>query len=59
MTPEPNVAERTKLIDLLFLGQERYISCAVLEGDDGLALIDPGPASTLGAQTHPPSISLE
>lgn len=34
-------------IDLLFRGQPRVIATAVLAGPDGLALVDPGPASCL------------
>src|SRR5262245_37513688 len=36
-----------KTIDLHFQGHQRVIGTAVLEGPSGLALIDPGPASTL------------
>lgn len=38
-----------KTIDLQFLGHARVIATAVLEGPSGLALIDPGPTSTLYA----------
>jgi glyoxylase-like metal-dependent hydrolase (beta-lactamase superfamily II) len=41
VTPEP--------IDLLHCGNERTIASYVLETDDGLALFDCGPATTVGA----------
>src|SRR5690349_18712365 len=34
-------------IDLRFLGLPRVIASAVLAADDGIALVDPGPASCL------------
>lgn len=41
------IAERTCFVDVEYLGNKYYIACAVLEGDDGIALIDPGPAVSL------------
>jgi glyoxylase-like metal-dependent hydrolase (beta-lactamase superfamily II) len=46
-----------KTIDLQFQGRGRVIAAAVLEGPSGVALIDPGPSSTLhalesGLQAH-------
>jgi glyoxylase-like metal-dependent hydrolase (beta-lactamase superfamily II) len=38
-----------KTIDLQFQGHGRVIATAVLEGPSGLALVDPGPSSTLTA----------
>ncbi len=38
-----------KTIDLHFHGRSRVIATAVLEGPSGIALIDPGPSSTLHA----------
>jgi hypothetical protein len=35
------------IIDLLFLGEEREIGAYLLETEDGPALFDCGPASTL------------
>jgi glyoxylase-like metal-dependent hydrolase (beta-lactamase superfamily II) len=35
------------LIDLHFQGHPRYIACYVLETTNGVALVDPGPTSTL------------
>jgi glyoxylase-like metal-dependent hydrolase (beta-lactamase superfamily II) len=37
------------IIDLKFLGLQRVIGAAVLEGPSGLALVDPGPTSCLTA----------
>jgi glyoxylase-like metal-dependent hydrolase (beta-lactamase superfamily II) len=34
-------------LDLNFLGHERIIASAILHGPDGLAIVDPGPSSTL------------
>jgi glyoxylase-like metal-dependent hydrolase (beta-lactamase superfamily II) len=50
-----------KIIDLQFQGRARVIAAAVLEGPSGIALVDPGPASTLhalesGLQTHDRSL---
>jgi glyoxylase-like metal-dependent hydrolase (beta-lactamase superfamily II) len=39
----------TDFIDLQFRGSSRVIATAVLPGADGVTLIDPGPASCLGA----------
>lgn len=46
-----------KIIDLQFQGYTRVIATAMLEGPSGVALVDPGPASTLpaleaGLQSH-------
>lgn len=38
-----------KIVDLNFLGHRRVIATGVLEGPSGIALIDPGPSSTLPA----------
>src|SRR5512145_2236405 len=38
-----------KIIDLQFQGRGRVIATAVLEGPSGVALIDPGPTSTIHA----------
>ena len=35
-------------VDLQFLGKPEIIATAVLQGPDGLALIDPGPSTTIG-----------
>ena len=43
------MTEHTGYIDLGFLGASNLIATAVLEGDDGLILVDPGPASALDA----------
>lgn len=42
-----SIAPATSLIDLNFQGHPEYIACYVLETSTGLALIDPGPTSTL------------
>lgn len=42
-----SIAPATSLIDLHFQGHSEYIACYVLESASGLALIDPGPTSTL------------
>lgn len=44
-----NVAPGVGLIDLQFQGNPRYIACYVLETGSGVALVDPGPTSTLAA----------
>lgn len=44
-----NVAPGVGLIDLHFQGHPRYIACYVLETGTGVALVDPGPTSTLAA----------
>jgi len=51
-----------KTIDLQFQGRGRIIATAVLEGPSGVALIDPGPTSTLhaleaGLQAHGHTLS--
>lgn len=43
------VAPGVGLIDLHFQGHPRYIACYVLETGAGVALVDPGPTSTLAA----------
>lgn len=43
------IAPDTYLIDLEFQGKPRYIGCYVLAHGAGVALVDPGPASTIGA----------
>ena len=40
------IADKTHLIDLRHCGQASVIGAAVLELDAGVAIIDPGPAST-------------
>lgn len=47
-TPEP-FADRSALIDLGHRGYPSAIAAAVLELSDGIAIVDPGPASTLPA----------
>lgn len=44
-----SVAPGIDLVDVRFLGHPQYIACYVLEGSEGLALVDPGPTSTLPA----------
>src|ERR1700680_3100338 len=34
-------------VDLLFQGSPRTIAAAVLQGPDGVAIVDPGPSTTL------------
>ena len=41
------IAEKTHLIDLHLCGREAVIAAAVLQLDAGVAIIDPGPASTV------------
>ena len=41
------IAEKTWLVDLEHLGYPRRIGCGVLEGNNGVALVDPGPTTTL------------
>jgi len=41
------IADKTHLIDLHHCGQESVIGAAILELDSGVAIIDPGPASTI------------
>ena len=40
------IADGTTLIDLEYLGQPGHIGCCLLETGEGLALVDPGPATT-------------
>jgi len=40
------IADRTGLVDLNHLGRSSVIGAAVLELDDGVAIVDPGPSST-------------
>ncbi|NKB88266.1 MAG: MBL fold metallo-hydrolase [Acidobacteria bacterium] len=42
-------APATSLVDLRFQGHPEYIACYVLHTSRGIALIDPGPSSTLSA----------
>ncbi|MFQ5743611.1 MAG: MBL fold metallo-hydrolase [Acidobacteriota bacterium] len=41
------VAPGTALIDVEYLGERHYIACALLQGDSGATIIDPGPAVSL------------
>ena len=41
------IAEKTWLIDLEHLGYVQRIGCGVLEGNNGVALVDPGPTVTV------------
>lgn len=41
------IAQQTHLIDLEYLGQPSAIASCVLETEDGLAIVDPGPRSSL------------
>jgi glyoxylase-like metal-dependent hydrolase (beta-lactamase superfamily II) len=41
------IAPRTHLIDIEYLGRPSAIASCILETDDGLAVIDPGPRSSL------------
>jgi len=41
------ISPRTHLIDVEYLGEPRGIAACVLETDGGLALVDPGPTSSL------------
>lgn len=41
------IADKTWLIDLEHLGYPQRIGCGVLEGEHGVALVDPGPTTTL------------
>ena len=41
------IADKTWLIDLEHLGYPQRIGCGVLEGPNGVALVDPGPTATL------------
>ncbi len=43
------VADKTSLIDLHHQGRRNVIAAAVLELDSGVAIVDPGPASTIPA----------
>ena len=43
------IADATWYLDLNFMGAPRLIATGVLETEDGLLLVDPGPASTLEA----------
>lgn len=43
----PTIADRTTLIDLCYRDQPGHIATCVLETDQGLALVDPGPSTTL------------
>ena len=41
------IARGVRYLDLDFLGQRRVIATAVLQGPDGVALVDPGPSTCL------------
>src|SRR5438128_2684486 len=43
----PTLASGLSYVDLDFLGVPRVIATAVLDGPGGVALVDPGPSSTL------------
>src|ERR1051326_4133364 len=43
----PTLASGMSYVDVEFLGRPRVIATAVLTGADGVALVDPGPSSTL------------
>ncbi len=43
------IAPGTHLIDLRFRDNPEYLGCYVIETSDGVALVDPGPTSTLAA----------
>ncbi len=45
------VTDKTHLIDLMHLGAPNIIASAILELDDGVAIIDPGPGSTVSSLT--------
>jgi glyoxylase-like metal-dependent hydrolase (beta-lactamase superfamily II) len=47
----PSLASGLDYIDLQFLGRPQIIATAILHGAAGVALIDPGPATTLGTLT--------
>jgi glyoxylase-like metal-dependent hydrolase (beta-lactamase superfamily II) len=44
----PAISAGLDYIDLQFLGRPRVIATAILHGAPGVALIDPGPATTIG-----------
>lgn len=46
------ILPRTHLIDLEYLGQARAIAACLLEADDGLAVVDPGPTTSLDGLTR-------
>ena len=43
------LASGVSYFDLNFQGRQRVIACAVLHGPGGVAIVDPGPTSTLPA----------
>jgi glyoxylase-like metal-dependent hydrolase (beta-lactamase superfamily II) len=43
----PEVADGLSYVDLQFLGQPGLVATGVLRGRDGVALVDPGPTTTL------------
>ena len=43
------IADKTSLMDLQHQGRHNVIAAAVLELDSGVAIVDPGPASTIPA----------
>ena len=47
-----HLAPGISFLDLRFLGHRGVIACAVLHGSGGVALIDPGPSTTLPVLRH-------
>jgi glyoxylase-like metal-dependent hydrolase (beta-lactamase superfamily II) len=47
-----HLASGISFLDLRFLGHRRIIACGVLHGFGGVALIDPGPSTTLPVLRH-------
>ena len=43
-----NIAPKTTLIDLEYLGHPKVIAACLLEGEGSVAIVDPGPGTTLG-----------
>ena len=43
----PRLAADLSYVDLEFRGRPHAVATAVLQGADGVALVDPGPSSTL------------
>src|SRR5262249_32850493 len=44
-----DIAPRTTLVDLVYLGRDSFIASAFLDTDDGIAIIDPGPTVSMPA----------
>ena len=42
-----NIAPKTSLIDLEYLGHPKVIAACLLEGEGSVAIVDPGPGTTL------------